>query len=108
MKHKLTALVIFFALISSSIFSQEDWHTFEEENFSISYPKNWSSSDKKPNPLVKAIFFSPEFSQEKDQFRENVNVTVENLQGKDLSIEDYTKIALDQVKKQIPTAKIID
>ncbi|WGD33697.1 hypothetical protein [Olleya sp. YS] len=108
MKYKPTILVVLFTLVSTFIFSQENWQTFETETFAINYPEDWSYSDNKPNPMVQAVFFSPEITQVKDQFRENVNLTVEDLKSVELNIQEYTKLALDQVEKQISSAKILN
>lgn len=105
MKH---LLLLFFSLtISSYLFSQENLLTHKTDDFSISYPENWSYSDQKPNPMVQAVFYSPEASQEKDSFRENVNLTVEDLKGREMDLNEYTNTSLESVKSQIPSAKII-
>ena len=52
------------------------------------------------------MILSNESSQEKDQFRENLNLSSESLQGQTLTSEEYANISLEQVSAQIPNAKI--
>jgi len=105
MKIKLITLLLIF--ISTSLFAQDDWQTYANDNYSIKFPADWEYSDLKPQPLIAFMLFSPEISQEKDNFREKINLTIEELSQADYTLEEYTDITLDQVKKQIPTAKMI-
>jgi serine/threonine-protein kinase len=105
MKIKLITLLLI--CISTSLFAQDDWQTYEKDNYAINFPADWEYSDFKPQPLVAFMLYSPETSQTEDKFRENINLTIEELSSADYTLDQYTEIALDQVKKQIPTAKMI-
>lgn len=105
MKIKLTTLLLLF--ISTSLFAQDGWKTFEKDNYSISYPSDWEFSDQNPQPTVAFMLNSPKESQKEDLFRESVNLTIEELSMADYTLDQYTEIALEQVKKQIPSAKMI-
>nr|WP_321231756.1 PsbP-related protein [uncultured Psychroserpens sp.] len=105
MKLRLTTLALVF--MSNIVFAQDEWKTLEKENYSISYPTTWEHSDKKPQPSTQFVLFSEVASQEKDSFRENINLSTENLNGQNPSLSDYTRVSLDQVKAQVPTAKIV-
>ncbi|MFC0604000.1 PsbP-related protein [Winogradskyella pulchriflava] len=105
MKIKITTLLLCF--VSTALFAQKDWKTLEKDNYAINYPEDWISSDQKPQPTMQFLLLSDEKSQEKDQFRENINLTIEDLRGQTLSTEEYVKISLDQITSQIPNSKII-
>lgn len=105
MKIKL-ALLLFLG-ISTLSFAQDGWKTYQKDNYSINYPSDWEYSDKKPQPLVAFMLFSPEASQTKDKFRENINLTIEELSSGDYTLDEYTEIVFEQVKKQIPSAKLL-
>lgn len=106
MRNKLLMLsALFFSLI---LFGQKDkWKTFEKDGYSIQYPKSWTYSDQKPQPMVQFVLLSEEDSQEEDNFRENINLSTESLQGRKMSLDAYVELALDQVTEQIPSAKIL-
>ncbi|MFP4845275.1 hypothetical protein [Winogradskyella sp. PE311] len=105
MKTKISTLLLLF--ISLSLFAQENWETLEKENYAISYPTDWISSEKKPQPSMQFLLLSDEKSQNEDKFRENINLTLENLNGQTLSLDEYSKISIDQITAQIPSAKVI-
>jgi len=105
MKIKLLSLV--FTVLTSAIFAQDGWKIYQKDNYSINYPSNWEYSNQKPEPSIAFIFMSPEASQIKDSFRERINLTIENLVSEDLSLEEYTEKVLEQVKVQIPNAKMV-
>jgi len=105
MKSTLATLLLLF--VSAFTFAQDDWETLEKDNYSINYPSHWEYSDKKPQPSVKFMFFSEIESQNEDAFRENVNMTTENLNGQKMSLSDYTELSINNIKKELPTAKFI-
>lgn len=105
MKFKLTTLLLLF--ISTFTFAQDEWKTLEKDNYSIDYPSHWEYSDKKPQPSVKFMLFSEIESQKKDFFRENINMTTENLNSSKISLTEYTKLSIDNIKGEIPTAKFL-
>lgn len=102
---KISLLSLIFTVLTTAIFAQDGWKTYQKDNYSINYPSNWEYSDQKPEPTIAFIFMSPEASQTKDSFRERVNLTIENLVHEDLTLEAYTEKVLQQVK-QVPNAKM--
>ena len=105
MKIKLITLLLLFT--ANILVAQDDLQTYQKDNYSISYPSDWEYSDQKPQPSVAFMLLSPEASQKQDLFRENINLTIEELTQADLTLEQYTEKALEQVKMQIPTAKML-
>ncbi len=105
MKIKITTLALLF--ISTALFGQEGWKTLEQEEYAISYPKDWVSSDQKPQPSIQFLLLADEASQKEDLFRENINLNTEDLGGNDMDVEVYAKKSIDQISMQIPSAKII-
>lgn len=105
MKIKLTTLILIFTLTLS--FAQDGWQTLEKDNYAISYPSDWTYNDKNPQPTVVFMLQSPESSQKEDLLRESVNLSIEELSMADYTLDEYTDIVLEQVKQQIPTAKMI-
>jgi hypothetical protein len=105
MKNRLTLLLTL--LLTTICFAQDDWQIHKQDNYSINYPTNWEYSPKKPQPAIQFVLFSEEASQTKDLFRENINLTLEDISGQNFNLESYTKVALEQVKSQIPSANIL-
>ncbi len=105
MKTKITTLLVL--LISTTLLAQNDWNTLERDEYAISYPKDWVSSDQKTQASTQFLLLSDEKTQDEDSFRENINLTTEALGGREFTIEAYVKLSIDQIKAQIPSANII-
>ncbi len=105
MKIKSTTLLLLF--IGSTLFAQKDWNILEQDNYAISYPKDWQSSDQKPEPFIQFFLLSDEKSQKEDEYRENINLKLENLSGQEMELEAYAKISLDQIRSQMPGSQVI-
>ena len=104
MKIKTITLLLLF--LSTTLFAQKDWKTLEKDEYAISYPEDWESSNKKPQPTMEFLLLSDENTQKEDLFRENINLTTEDLGDRELTVEAYTTISIDQIVAQIPTAKV--
>jgi hypothetical protein len=90
-------------LISFSLNAQYDFYTTEE--YSIKYPADWSI-DTSGIMGTDFILFSA-IGSEKDQFRENVSLLVQDVSEYDLDLDKYVEISLEQVKTMITNGKLI-
>ncbi|WP_439151460.1 PsbP-related protein [Winogradskyella sp.] len=105
MKFKITFLLLF--IFGFTLQAQDNWNTLAKDNYSINYPSDWSESDQKPQPSVQFLLTTAESSLKEDNFRESINMVTESLQGQIFTPESYAKLSIDQIKLQIPDAKII-
>lgn len=104
MKNLLLSISFILAsLFSISIYSQE-WKTLDMEDFSIEYPETWELHEP---GMMGTIFnlFSP-LSDEKDEFRENVNLVTEDISAHDIDLDEYVEISIPQLEKYIGKIKI--
>jgi len=83
-----------------------EWKSLTEKNYSINYPKDWELNT---SGLMGSSFilFSPP-SSEKDQFKENINLLIQDLTGHNLDLEKYTAISEEQIKTMITDGDIIE
>jgi len=84
----------------------EEWKSFVEDNYSIQYPNTWELNNSKQMG-TSFILFSP-LTSEKDQFRENVNLLIQDLKGKNLDLDKYSKISEEQIETMLTDGKIIE
>ena len=104
MKTKLfTSLLLISFLVSNS---QENWQTLKKDDFAVSYPQDWESSDQMSQPSMQFLLLSDTSTQNNDKFRENINLTTESLGGQKLSIDEYAKLSIDQIITQLPGSKL--
>ncbi len=84
---------------SAVAINHPDWQTSENEEYFIQYPADWTFNND--GPLGAKFFVFAPLDSDKDTFRENVNLNVENLQGHDMDLGQYIEIAIEQIGKII-------
>lgn len=104
--NKLLFIGLLILISNFSLFSQaKDWSTLNKNNISIDYPKDWELNES-GQMGTNFILFSP-LTSPKDQFRENVNLLVQDLTGYNLDLEKYVEISEKQIKTLMANGKII-
>jgi hypothetical protein len=93
-----------------------NWKTLNRNNYSLKYPQDWDlqqSEDPKSGTVVSktvryqfAVLSPLEPAQ--DQFRENVNLVIEDLDGVKIDLDAYSRIAESQLKSQMKNCKILE
>ncbi len=106
----LTANTIAFAQAQTDTTANEidlpsEWKTLEGDKFEIKYPPNWTV-DKSGLMGSSFILFS-ELSDETDNFKENVNLLIQDLGAYELTLDQYVEISENQIKTLITNGKII-
>jgi len=104
MKTRILTLALSFTITFA--FAQE-MKTFTKDNYTIDYDAAWEANGDQSQPGVQFMIMSNPSTQAKDGFRENINLASESLQGQVLNASEYLNLALEQIKAQIPTAKVI-
>ena len=103
-------LLLFLAL-GSFVYGQSEpvvaseWKTLDEEGFTISYPADWEL-DQSGSMGVSFFLFSP-LSDSSDDFRENINLLIQDLTGYELDLDQYTELSVEQVKTMMTDGEIL-
>ena len=84
----------------------DGWKSLSENNYSINYPDNWELN-KSGQMGTSFILFSP-LSSVQDQFKENVNLLIQDLTGHNLDLDKYVEISEGQIKTIITDGKITE
>lgn len=93
MKH----LIFLYLLISITFcYGQNEFKTYAKDNYTISYPENWDLDISGQMNTSLLLFSKP--SSDTDDFRENVNVMIQDLQGMNLDMDGFVKISENQIK----------
>ena len=98
-----------FALNSTSQTKNEDistWINHKGEFFSIQYPPDWNLNIS-GNYGTTFVIYSP-LESLKDEFTSNVNLLVQDLSSYNLTLEEYSKISVDQINTYFTNVTIID
>ncbi|MES2629651.1 MAG: PsbP-related protein [Bacteroidota bacterium] len=105
MKPLAYILILYFSAIAAQhAYAQEPWKTHERTGYTIDYPADWTLNTSVPGASF--IITSPP-DQPDDDFSENVNLIVEDLSGKNVTLERYTYVTVVQIGAMLPDSKII-
>lgn len=73
------------------------WSTLKNKTCSIKYPKDWQL-DESGQQNTDFIIFSP-LTGGNDQFKENLNLIVQDLSSFNLDLDAYTELSIKQVEE---------
>jgi len=80
--------------------------TYENDDYGvkISYPSDWEQ--KETEDLI--VAFLSQKADASDTIQENLGLTMNDLAGQYLTLQDYNKLAIEQLKQTFPDIKIIE
>lgn len=96
---------LFIPLLFANITKAQEWKTLDENGYSIQYPSDWQL-DNSGQMGTSFILFSALVS-DKDQFKENVNLLVQDLTGYNLDLDKYVEISENQIKTMVTDGNLI-
>jgi hypothetical protein len=82
-----------------------EWLILSEEGYEIKCPDNWDI-DTSGQMGTQFILLSP-VSSPADQFRENVNLLIQDLTGYDLTLDQYVELSENQIETMMTNGKLI-
>lgn len=84
----------------------DGWKSISDNTYSINYPDNWvlNTSGQMGSSF---ILFTP-LSSKQDQFRENVNLIIQDLTGHNLDLDKYVALSENQIKTMVTNGEIIE
>ena len=93
-----------------------NWKTLNQNNYALKYPQNWElqqSEDTQSGTVVSTnvryqFAVLSQLESTRDKFRENVNLVIEDLNGKEVDLATYSRVAEDQLKSQMKNCKILE
>lgn len=84
----------------------EKWHNFSNDTFEISYPEGWTP-DTTRKEMGASLILLTDAENESDNFRENINVNIQDLSKRKMTVEQFAKFSEDQINKMIQQVTII-
>ena len=103
-----TAIAAFYLLLSTYSYAQvtPSSITHRADNFSIAYPLLWELNTE-GGYGTKFFLFSP-LTSSADQFRENINLIIEDVSKQNMTLADYTIASKQQIKNGMPDAEFLE
>jgi hypothetical protein len=102
MKILQTLVFCFCALLA--IAQKQPVATLEKQLFKVQYPNKWTIDTSKTMGTEFFIFSPRENSN--DQFRENVNLIIQDLSGQNIDLDKYADISKQQINAMANNPKI--
>ncbi len=84
--------------------TDSNWKKLDRANYSVQYPSDWDLDESGQMGTSFVLFSSLE--SDKDQFKENVNLLIQDLSGYNLDLTKYTELSLKQIKTLIPNSTL--
>ena len=104
--NKLQLIVILFLITNLTVFGQSNkWNSLNEKDYSIQYPEKWEL--KKSGQMGTSFILFSQLTSETDQFKENVNLIIQDLTGHNIDLNKYVEISEGQIKTMITDGNII-
>lgn len=82
------------------------WKTLDDPQYTIDYPENWEMTYTGQQGLS-MIALSPK-EMEKDKFRENVSVMIQDLKGKETDLKTFVDDNTNGVRDMITDSKLVE
>ncbi len=86
--------------------TEKNWRELSEPDYSIHYPDTFDL-DKSGQMGTSFILLSKQTSQQ-DLFRENVNLIIQDLKGRNINLDEYVEISEKQINAMLIDGKLIE
>jgi hypothetical protein len=102
---KLHCIATLFFFGSFASYGQSKaWLSLDEDAFSIQYPSNWELNTS--GQMGTSFILLSERSSTTDEFRENINLLVQDISQYNLNLDQFVKLSEEQIAKMITDSEI--
>lgn len=103
-KLKLTGILLLITHLT--IFGQSNkWNSLNDKDYSIQYLEKWKLN--KSGQMGTSFILFSQLTSDNDQFKENVNLIIQDLSEHNIDLNKYVEISEGQIKKMITDGNII-
>lgn len=85
---------------------EDAWKSIEENGYSIQYPGSWDVD--KSGAMGMSFMILSKQTTPQDQFRENVNLIIQDLTGQNINLEKFVELSQDQIKVMFVNLNILE
>ena len=106
---KSAIVSILFAVLgfTTQVFGQKgSWVEFKKDNYRIEYPESWilDTTHKTPADFI----ISSPLSSTEDQFKENLNLVIQDLSGLGFDLDNFTALSEQQIQNYMDESELIE
>jgi hypothetical protein len=84
---------------------QKGWKGIDNSKYSIQYPENWDVDNS--GQMGTSFFLFSRQTSPQDQFKENVNLIIQDLSAHNINLDQYVEISVDQIKTMITNGNLL-
>jgi hypothetical protein len=85
---------------------QNGWKLVDHSEYSIQHPENWDFDNS--GQMGTSFFVFSKQNSPQDQFKENVNLLIQDLTGNTITMDQYVAISEEQVKTMITNGNLLE
>jgi len=85
--------------------SSIEWKSISLGKLKFDYPSNWDIDTS--GTMGASMFLFSKVSDESDQFRENINLIIQDISAYNLTLDQYVELSKNQIKTMITEGNII-
>jgi hypothetical protein len=86
--------------------NQNGWKILDQKEYTIQYPQDWELNTS--GQMGTTFMILSTRSSDQDQFRENVNLIIQDISGQNINLDKYVEISEGQIKTMINNGNIIE
>ncbi len=101
----LVGLIALILCIDSFAQTGNDNKIFSKDNYSISYPNNWEINST--GQMGTSFLILSPVESEQDQFRENVNLLIQDMSAYNIDLNEFVSISEGQIKTMITNGSLV-
>jgi len=90
---------------NEQIGSPNGWKTFEHKEYSIQFPDSFEYKTVEKKGAIFILF--PKDTSSAYNFRSNINLIIQDLQGQDISLNDYVILSESQIETMVTNGNLI-
>ena len=83
-----------------------DWNTLDKSEYSVQYPSTWELNES--GSMGTSFILFSQLESENDEFRENINLMIQDLSGQNIDLDKYTEMSEEQVKAIITNYTLME
>jgi hypothetical protein len=84
----------------------DDWKVLKEVQYSIRYPGSWDLNQS--GQMGTSFILFSRLSSSQDQFKENVNLIIQDLTGMNIDLDKYVEISEGQIRTLIINGNLLE
>lgn len=85
--------------------SDSGWMKFETSEFEVQYPASWDLDES--GQMKSSFILFTHLTDEKDDFKENINLLIQDLSVRPMDLDEYVKLSEGQIETLVTNGELL-